>query len=1668
MRCPHCGNTPEVLAAELERINKAIAAMNTEDLSLVSQRKKLSQQMQAAMHQRNLIRAAVVEQQKKAAPQQRGRLFGGARKGEANKLGASNVANVGTAKSGLPRQGTPLKPVVTGNRRPGERVAPLEGPPPEASPRTVQNVLLVAGGLLLGVAAVVYAVLRSGLDAAGGLSVLAVVTIAMLVSAFFLIRVRLVSTAETLTTVGLLLVPVDGYLVSQLPPIARSGTPLPVIAGVIFAVTTALAFVLHRVTKLSSARYAVVLYVQPVLPLLAYPWIKGPAGFALVFALVAVGDAVMARSIELSQREPLAIGGQHPLMHPEVLEGAWSSFWLRELTWTLHGLAVLAAVAYGTAALWKPDDAAAAARGGATLLLGCAVGLLGALILRTRPLPDVAAGALTLAWIAVSGRVASLALPGQTLLILALALVVTGFGVRLIPPAARRGPQIASTLAVAAVGAFVIGAAVRAAIAPIRAGLPIWGLRSPEAYQAILAKASSTMGSSLVLTVGLTALAAGLALPPAFRREVAVAGAALAGLSAPASLRLPEVATLWVLTGTAIVIAGAGIGFGAWRPAALPKSPPKPAAPPEPIPQKANAGPRVAPLETGKGGIPKQPDKMSRTDGVYKLADQWFGPADESQYGGGIAANTPRSARAHAIAAALVGAVAIAASLNRPSATATVLAAITIAGIVLASAHSLLPSAEEPISAQVTQSLSRPNPPRRSITQVISDTSAGAAAFAAPSAVAAIVVTLAPAASIERPSIPLVAASLMASGTLGYVALRQVAHREIGMPLAIGGGLGALVVTLATFGVQRTAVADTLVATLLLVGAVLLILSSSIDSGMRRADRMYDGADYAAAMVVAGAIAAVTRAVSLVDEHVWLIVAAIMVLGAALGIRALPAEWRRGPVLGAAGSGLVILLVAGYPALLNGIKAVSVQGGLWHGDLKAQVAAASPLGWQGPLALVVLATAAAIGLPRPRNYDAAALCAGLATVGAPAALGWPWWSPIVLGLLTACAFAIAATVAPEPHAGYARITVAIALACYALGAALVRPETTAAALAVIGLIGVTIVGLSTVMGRTVIAGDVNTVDLRTAQLEQASHLGMIGGTGTVATLLAAPAALAVLAYMSGGDRTLVQTAALAAISLGLAVVGLVRRRIPAYLGWASVGVALSGTAVAIGEVTGPNPTGVFAATAVLLVILAELLRTGTVTHTPPRFASRFKLPAYPAAGAFAGVLLPALLAISALWPLIVAALTKPYQTIGQVWDGVPSPVAVADASIGRSAALTAIMLTVSAAIAAVGFGGGANRAVARVAPVVAVTLLIMPYALRQSWNSATLAGLSVFTICMLGVALTDPPTQSESDRSLRTARVMVVLMGLIGGGAGLAGALATPGMTIFTFGGAVCVGATAALLGRSQLSRILGWLFAAVSGELFVVSISLSAGLNRTWTALGVLAVGAVLIIGAALLPRFAKAGSRPEAAAVEWAGHFAAIIALILALQYPPTVGILLAAWSAVLGIVAGRPTHSLLQQRAYFWASAGCALGAWWLFAQYAQVVQPEAYTLPFALVVLMVGIIELRRRPDLGSRAAFTPGLVAAFGPSLVIVLVKTDPVREGVLLVAAVATLIYGSLRRQRAPIEVGATVTTITTLHALTLAFSAWIIMIPLGIVALVLGANSERRRRLQEGLQKMR
>ena len=87
---------------------------------------------------------------------------------------------------------------------------------------------------------------------------------------------------------------------------------------------------------------------------------------------------------------------------------------------------------------------------------------------------------------------------------------------------------------------------------------------------------------------------------------------------------------------------------------------------------------------------------------------------------------------------------------------------------------------------------------------------------------------------------------------------------------------------------------------------------------------------------------------------------------------------------------------------------------------------------------------------------------------------------------------------------------------------------------------------------------------------------------------------------------------------------------------------------------------------------------------------------------------------------------------------------------------------------------------------------------------------------------------------------------------------------------------------------------------------------------------------------------------------------------------------------------------------------------------VVLPEAYTLPFAALALTVGILEARQRPDLSSWAAYGPALLAAFVPTIGIVL-ATDggELREVLLLLGAVTTLIIGSRLQQQAPVVVGA-------------------------------------------------
>ncbi|MDQ6875095.1 MAG: zinc ribbon domain-containing protein, partial [Actinomycetota bacterium] len=115
----------------------------------------------------------------------------------------------------LLRQGSPAAPVsmaATAPVHPQRPSGPALRERREASPRSVQNVLLSVGGLLLAVAAVVFTVVAWGrFGLTGRAAILLTFTVVALTLPGWLVRRRLSATAETIALLGLVLMGMDGY-----------------------------------------------------------------------------------------------------------------------------------------------------------------------------------------------------------------------------------------------------------------------------------------------------------------------------------------------------------------------------------------------------------------------------------------------------------------------------------------------------------------------------------------------------------------------------------------------------------------------------------------------------------------------------------------------------------------------------------------------------------------------------------------------------------------------------------------------------------------------------------------------------------------------------------------------------------------------------------------------------------------------------------------------------------------------------------------------------------------------------------------------------------------------------------------------------------------------------------------------------------------------------------------------------------------------------------------------------------------------------------------------------------------------------------------------------------------------------------------------------------------
>jgi hypothetical protein len=1574
---------------------------------------------------------------------------------------------------------------------PTERVAPPpttprraglsggEQHPPEASTQSVQNILLALGALLIGVAAVVFAGVAVSNPLARAV-ILAIFTAIALVAAPGIARRGLSSTAETIAVVGLALLPMTLYVLHGSSLGGGARVSLPLYLGVTFAVTSIASFLYATATRLSAPRYTTVVALQPVPLLLAYPSIQSPAGWGMALTVVAVLDLLLLTTVIRSGRlvpqwpvgrpvgadretlaaadagaadylrrgdpaDPGTYAGETPPRpeslpeEPDLIIGGltgqrrrWlrtrifpgprpagapaagsvplappatppSADWLRELTFALLSVASAGALLYSSVALLQARVVPDAVRSGLVLVLAALAAVAAAHLLDNLLARNITGGVLTLAVIGSAARVADVVDPRWTLVVAAATVAITGAVVSLLPPLIRVGPEIASACALVIIGVFLTLDGIRAAFAPLQAARPVWDADT-AGYAQKIADAAGPSGWLLAFSALLLTIAAALALPRSWRHEGAVIGLALTALALPASLGLRWSEAPWPLVLGAIVIGGAG-----------------------------------------------------------------------------LAAGTRRVAITHVAAAGTVGLFGAGAALSASWLTAAVLTALAGAGVMIAVAARQIPI--------------------RLYAWLVGDWAAGAAALALPGAV----VTGALAVSdkgggppaTEAVTVPALAVGFLAvAATLSYAAVFQVARREVSVPLTAGTGLGAIALALAALLAPGATAPDIWVGALLLVAAGLLFFARSIDNG-RRSDRVLDGPDIAAAAATVAICGALARVFALAFPNAPLAVAGVVVLIVALGVAALPDDWRRGPVRGLALAGVVVGAIAGWQALAGGVRVLGLHGPVWAADLTQYPTAAEPGAWQAPFALVVVAIAAAFAAPRPWSYAISATAGALAAIGTPFAIGLPWWSPLLVGGAVGVAYAMAAIAATDPRSALCRAGAAAAVLLHAAGAGLARPWSTGLALLIIVAIG----ALTAAMARTPVAYTVapedapvdpgrwspviTEADLARDDTGMPRHRAQIGGAATGAVLLALPGVFAAIAADQGNGAQVVLTAALAAAALSLAVLALIGRWIPQYLPWATVGLVLGATITAFASIPTEFSTALYAAAAALLGVLAELLRGAipapglTVARSrswtsgyaarwtslrPSGLSNRWLVD--PATSAVVLALVPTVLALFSISPALKAALVDPLQQMRHIWDGpIPALSQPASGYVDGTSVLAIVLLTGAAALAAIGFGGKTSEAVPVILPGVAITILIAPIALHAPFPAATSAGLIVFTIVMLGLALTPPPAGGRA-LLLRTTRTIVFVVGLLAGNAGLAGSLATQPLTLFTLGSAVGVGLVAALAGRTQLARILGWLFAAVMAQLFVLAAAIAGGVARPWAAFGVLGVGAALLVIEATVPRLGLPLYRAEATTVEWAGYTSAVLAGALAYDAPAHLAALLAAWGAVLGLAASRSGRAPGQRRLLFWLAVGFEIVGWWLFIALADVALPEAYTLPFAALALIVGVVESRTRTDLSSWGAYGPALLAAFVPTIGIVLAGNGgELREVLLLLGAVATLIVGSTYRQQAPVVVGAVATAIAAIHFAVTLVGPWLVLLPLGIVLLIFGATNENRRRTREGLR---
>ncbi len=231
------------------------------------------------------------------------------------------------------------------------------------------------------------------------------------------------------------------------------------------------------------------------------------------------------------------------------------------------------------------------------------------------------------------------------------------------------------------------------------------------------------------------------------------------------------------------------------------------------------------------------------------------------------------------------------------------------------------------------------------------------------------------------------------------------------------------------------------------------------------------------------------------------------------------------------------------------------------------------------------------------------------------------------------------------------------------------------------------------------------------------------------------------------------------------------------------------------------------------------------------------------------------------------------------------------------------------------------------------------------------------------------------------------------------------------------------------------------------------ADAEGTWTALTVLVVLSGLVL----------AGRSSAFAGVEVGAAVSAFVVALAGVADAPSAQS--ATWTAVYLTVAGVAVSAVAllreDRRLLGWVGGLLLAMATWVRLWDIGVDTPEAYTLPSAIALVLVGLLHLRRYPSASTMTALAPGLGLGLVPSLLWVLAEPVSARSVLLAAACLLLLVAGVRMRWTAPVLFAATVGALVVLrHAAPFVDQAvprWVLIATAGTILMSMGITWERR-----------